>query len=205
MPSALTYKQRSRARFDEMAASYGAHLAGKHAATLYERVVKAVDELHPSSLLDVGCGNGNLLALLGRSERSLAGADLSPEMIKHARKKLGDSVDLKETDSENLPWNSSSFDAITCTDSFHHYPNPEKVLLEMRRVLKPGGHIVIADPSAPALFRWIVNFSFKFTKSGDVKLYSTDEWKRMMNSTGFRVARLERQRTSVLLIAQKSD
>ena len=204
MPSALTYKQRSRARFDEMAASYGAHLAGKHAATLYGRVVKAVDEVHPSALLDVGCGNGNLLALLGNSERSLAGADLSPEMIKHARKKLGESVDLEVTDSESLPWNSSNFDAITCTDSFHHYPNPEKVLLEMRRVLNPGGHIVIADPSAPAPFRWIVNFSFKFTRSGDVKLYSMDEWTRMVDATGFHITRLANCRSSMLLVAQSA-
>jgi ubiquinone/menaquinone biosynthesis C-methylase UbiE len=78
-----------------MADSYEEHLAGKHAATLYRRVASAVEELHPSSLLDVGCGDGNLLALLGNSEPSLAGADLSPEMIKYARKKLGDSVDLK--------------------------------------------------------------------------------------------------------------
>lgn len=187
-----------------MAASYGAHLAGKHAATLYERVVKAVDELHPSSLLDVGCGNGNLLALLGNGERSLAGADLSPEMIKHAQKKLGDSVDLKMADSERLPWNSGSFDAITCTDSFHHYPSPERVLLEMSRVLKPRGHLVIADPWAPTPFRWIVNFLFKFTRSGDVKLYSMDEWTRMMDATGFQITRLANCSSSMLLVARSA-
>jgi ubiquinone/menaquinone biosynthesis C-methylase UbiE len=199
LPSALSYKQRSRARFDSMAERYEDSLAGKHAAKLYQ----AVEELNPSSLLDLGCGKGNLLTLLNSRERRLAGADLSPEMLKLARARLDDSVDLKLADSETLPWGSGGFDAITCTDSFHHYPRPEKVLREMHRILKLGGHIVIADPWAPATFRWIVNLSFKFTKSGDVKLYSMNEWKNMMDATDFRVARLEHQRASMLLIARK--
>jgi ubiquinone/menaquinone biosynthesis C-methylase UbiE len=204
LPSAQSYKQRSRARFDSMASSYGNHLAGKHAAKLYPVVVKAVDELNPSSVLDVGCGNGNLLALLNNGSRKLAGADLSPEMLRHARAKLGDRFELKVTDSENLPWGPGSFDAITCTDSFHHYPNPAQVLLEMRRVLKPGGHVVIADPWAPAPFRWIVNFLFRFGISGDVKLYSTEEWRRMMDAAGFQPSRLENQSSSMLLVARSA-
>jgi len=199
---ALKYKQRSRARFDRMAGDYGAHLAGKHAASLYGRVVKAIEEFNPSAILDVGCGNGNLLALLNDGVRSLAGADLSPEMIKQARAKLGDRVDLKIADSEALPWESGAFDALSCTDSFHHYPNPQKVLEEMRRVLKPAGHLVIADPWAPQPFRWIVNFFFKFGKSGDVKLYSMEEWRPLIEASGFKVVRLERHKSSMLLVAQ---
>jgi 2-polyprenyl-3-methyl-5-hydroxy-6-metoxy-1,4-benzoquinol methylase len=72
LPSALKYKQRSRTRFDRMAQDYGAHLAGKHAATLYPRVVKVIEGLQPSSVLDVGCGNGNLLVLLNDGARNLA-------------------------------------------------------------------------------------------------------------------------------------
>ncbi|HTV56717.1 MAG TPA: class I SAM-dependent methyltransferase, partial [Terriglobia bacterium] len=181
---------------------YGAHLAGKHAASLYGRVVKAIEEFNPSAILDVGCGNGNLLALLNDGVRSLAGADLSPEMIKQARAKLGDRVDLKIADSEALPWESGAFDALSCTDSFHHYPNPQKVLEEMRRVLKPAGHLVIADPWAPQPFRWIVNFFFKFGKSGDVKLYSMEEWRPLIEASGFKVVRLERHKSSMLLVAQ---
>jgi ubiquinone/menaquinone biosynthesis C-methylase UbiE len=71
-----------------MANSYGNHLAGRHAAKLYPMVVKVVDELGPSSVLDVGCGNGNLLALLDNGNRKLAGADLSPEMLRHAGQSL---------------------------------------------------------------------------------------------------------------------
>jgi ubiquinone/menaquinone biosynthesis C-methylase UbiE len=203
LPSVLSYKQRSRTRFDSMADRYEDSLAGKHAAKLYQAVVNAVEELNPSSLLDLGCGKGNLLTLLKSRERRLAGADLSLEMIKLARARLGDGVDLKLADSETLPWGSGSFDTITCTDSFHHYPCPEKVLQEVHRILGPGGHLVIADPWAPATFRWMVNLSFKFTRSGDVKLYSMKEWEKMMDATDFRVVHLEHQRTSVLLIARK--
>jgi ubiquinone/menaquinone biosynthesis C-methylase UbiE len=204
LPSAEKHKQRSRARFDRMAGDYGSHLAGKHAATLYGRVVKVIIELNPSCLLDVGCGNGNLLALLNDGVRNLAGADMAPEMIKHARAKLGDRVDLKVSDSESLPWSAGHFDAITCTDSFHHYPSPRKVLFEMRRILKPGGYLVIADPWAPEPFRRIVNVFFKFSRSGDVKLYSMEEWKPLLEPNGFAVTRLESHGSSVLLVAQSA-
>jgi ubiquinone/menaquinone biosynthesis C-methylase UbiE len=121
-------------------------------------------------------------------------------MIKQAKATLGGKVDLKVADSETLPWESGTFDAITCTDSFHHYPSPEKVLQGMRRVLKPNGHLVIADPWVPQPFRWTLNLLFTLGKSGDVKLYSMKEWKLLMEASGFQLTRLECHKSSMLLV-----
>ena len=67
-------------------------------------------------------------------------------ILKIARDKSGEKADLRVGDSENLPFDDDTFDMITCTDSFHHYPNSENVLAEIRRVLRPQGRLLIADP-----------------------------------------------------------
>ena len=53
-------------------------------------------------------------------------------MIEMAKKNLGNSAELKVGDSEYMPWKDNFFDVIVCNASFHHYPNPEKVLSEMK-------------------------------------------------------------------------
>ena len=102
------------------------------------------------SLLDIGCGTGNLLSLISeRYDAEIAGVDLTPKMLNIARIKIGDKADLKLGDSEYLPFDNDKFDMVICTDSFHHYPHPENVLKEINRVLKPGGSVLIADPYTP--------------------------------------------------------
>ena len=48
-------------------------------------------------------------------------------------------------DSERLPFESGSFDIVTCANSFHHYPRQDRAVAEMRRVLRPGGRLMIID------------------------------------------------------------
>ena len=85
-------------------------------------------------------------------------ASISPGMVEKSRELLGERADLRVGDSEHLPWNDESFDIVTCIASFHHYPNPEPVLREMKRVLKHGGSLIIADPWAPNPWRSLANF-----------------------------------------------
>jgi ubiquinone/menaquinone biosynthesis C-methylase UbiE len=66
----------------------------------------------------------------------LYGLGISEKMIEIAKKNLGNKAELRVGDSEYMPWEDDSFDVIVCNASFHHYPNPKKVLLEMKRVLK---------------------------------------------------------------------
>ena len=102
------------------------------------------------------------------------------------RDKLGEKADLRVGDSENLPFGNESFDVVTCTDSFHHYPHPGNVLLEFKRVLKCEGHIIIADLSVPQPFRQLGNLLIPFTKDGDVRIYSESEIRKLLISTGFK-------------------
>ena len=78
-------------------------------------------------------------------------------------------------DSEHLPFADNFFDVVYCNDSFHHYPAPEKVIQEVKRVLKPGGTFLIGDCWQPLVGRAIMNFYMRHSKEGDVKIYSKEE------------------------------
>jgi ubiquinone/menaquinone biosynthesis C-methylase UbiE len=186
------YKIESREKFHKQAEKYDSGNKGKHARSLYESVINKLDELSFNNLLDVGCGTGNLLSLINtRYDAQIAGVDLTPKMLNIARIKLGDDADLKVADSEDLPFEDNKFDMVICTDSFHHYPHPENVLNEIRRVLEPDGMIIIADPYTPTPLRQMVNLYFKLSRSGDVKIYSESDIRNLLENTGFESVKYE--------------
>jgi ubiquinone/menaquinone biosynthesis C-methylase UbiE len=115
---------------------------------------------------------------------------------------MGNYAELNVADSESLPWGDNSFDIIVCTLSFHHYPNPEKSLNEMKRVLSKNGHIIIAEAWLPAIFRDLANLFMKskFNKTGDVKVYSKSEWLNMLRSAGFNNIDFEKVSSVFLII-----
>ena len=197
------YKQESLAHFNKIAGRYDSHRYGRQTRKVHKEVVRIIDELRPASLLDVGCGNGSFLALMKREGRTLAGADLSPEMIKVAKERLGDAADLRVADSELLPWEAGRFDCLTCNFSFHHYPNPRLVLLEMHRMLKPGGHLVISDPWFPGLLRRLANFAVRLSKLGDVRIYSLDELHSLITAAGLQMTRAEHHGTASFVVARR--
>ncbi|HEX9385828.1 MAG TPA: methyltransferase domain-containing protein [Anaerolineales bacterium] len=110
------------------------------------------------SVLDVGCGTGGVTIpaklRVGKNGRA-AGIDPAPEMIAIARKKAsrtGLEIDFRVDMIESLPFPDGAFDAVTSSLMMHHLPAPvqTKGLAEIRRVLKPGGRLLIADMMRPS-------------------------------------------------------
>ena len=99
--------------------------------------------------LDVACGPGFLTRILARRCRHVHGVDATPAFLEFARREASgqslSNVEFDEGDAEKLPYSNDSFELITCRSAFHHFPNPGRVLDEMRRVLVPEGRICIAD------------------------------------------------------------
>ena len=198
------YKIESQEKFHKQAEKYDSGNKGRHARSLYESVLNKLDELSFNNLLDVGCGTGNLLKLISsKYDAELAGVDLTPKMLKIAKIKLEDKADLKIADSEELPFDDNKFDMVICTDSFHHYPHPEKVLAEIKRVLQDEGMLLIADPSAPAPIRQIVNIYFKLSRSGDVKIYPESDIRKLLEETGFISIKYEETGTNAFIATAK--
>ena len=143
------YKDKSKIHFDEMSSDYSNTL-GKYTEPMNYALIKELDGKNFKTLLDVGCGNGIFLSMvLNKFDVEVSGIDISPGMIEKSKELLDGRADLKVGDSEHLPWNDKSFDIVTCSASFHHYPGPELALKEMKRVLRPGGILMIADPFTP--------------------------------------------------------
>lgn len=200
--SVKNYKEDARRTFDEMANKYESHYYGSQSRIMYDNAALILEKYNHESILDLGCGKGLFLEKLTKYDSKLSGADISPEMIKRASEKIGNLAELKVADSENLPWEDHTFEIITCILSFHHYPDPVKSLKEMKRVSKDHGHIIIAEVWIPAPFRNLANLYMKskFNRTGDVKVYSKNEWMKMMKDTGFINITIEKTHRFYLLI-----
>jgi len=181
------YKEESRESFNKQTEKYNSSYYGNHGKKLHDRMISKLNHISFNSLLDVGCGAGNLLSRISsKFDAKIAGVDISQDMLEIARDKLDEKADLRVSDAENLPFDDESFEVVTCTDSFHHYPHPGNVLLEFKRVLKPEGSIIIADLSVPQTFRQLGNLLIPFTKDGDVRIYSESEIHKLLVNTDFK-------------------
>jgi SAM-dependent methyltransferase len=102
-------------------------------------------------LLDVGCGHGAQHPRLKQQRTRIVGVDLSPGMLREAANQARTRrlhVHLARGDATQLPFPDTSVDRIMCNHMLYHVPDPVAALREMRRVLVPGGRIVIGTNAA---------------------------------------------------------
>ena len=114
---------------------------------LYRLVAEALDLRPDDELLDVACGEGAFLAEHASSVSRIAGLDLSATKVALARQRLANRIaaetgDILRGDAGTLPWDDGRFTVVTCMDAFPLFPDPETVLSEICRVLRPGGRAV---------------------------------------------------------------
>jgi len=133
---------------------------------------KAIDmlrPLNPQMMLDVATGTADFaIQAMTLKPKKIVGIDISEGMLEVGRKKikqkgLSESIELNLADSENLPFVENNFDAVTVAFGVRNFENLEKGLAEIRRVLKPGGMLVVLEFSKPKSFpfRQVYNFYFK--------------------------------------------
>ncbi len=102
-------------------------------------------------VLDVATGTGFTALALHPHVHAVVGLDLTREMLAEARRLAGTArgVVWVEGDAEALPFGDEAFTVVTCRRSAHHFAHLDRALAEMRRVLRPGGHLGIADQVSP--------------------------------------------------------
>lgn len=147
-----------------------------------KKVVRLIREEKPSQILDVATGTADLAIALEKTHPDkIVGIDISQGMLevgrkKVARKGLSALITLEQADSEQLPYSNDQFDAITVAFGVRNFENLQKGLKEMRRVLKPGGKLLVLEFSQPKSFpfKQFYNFYFKNILPGLGRLISKD-------------------------------
>lgn len=111
-------------------------------------MTQLVSRLAPRDLLEVGVGTGLTLAQYPTSAR-ITGVDISRDMLATAQRRVrpkdAGRIDLRAMDAETMDFDDSSFDCVTLPYVLSVTPNPDRLVAEVRRVCRPGGHIVIVN------------------------------------------------------------
>jgi SAM-dependent methyltransferase len=158
MPSNASYQSRDVQHFERWSKSYeGSWMQSR----LFTRVHSAVLDLAatlppPASVLDVGCGTGRLLraAAARWPDAQLLGVDPAQGMGDVARE-LTPGATIQRGLAESLPLPAASVALVFSTLSFHHWHDQAAGVREIARVLRPGGHVILADFAPPHLLGWL--------------------------------------------------
>ncbi len=148
-----------------------------------KRVVKIVGKKNPETILDIATGTGDFAIMLAKLKpKKIIGLDISKGMLEVGIKKvkdknLGELIEMILGDSENLPFEDNSFDAITVGFGVRNFENLDKGLQEIYRVLKPNGIFVVLETSQPEKFpvKQLFNFYSKYIIPTIGKLASKDK------------------------------
>lgn len=164
---------------DRLETSYWWHV-GRRAVirSLMRAFVKLPDQ---PRILDVGCGTGRNVALLGDFGRAF-GADPSPEALAIGRG-LGLADRLVGAEAERIPFRDGTFDLVAALDVLEHLEDDRAGLLEIRRVLRPGGYLLAAVPA----YRFL--WSEHDEALGHRRRYVASELHQKLNLAGYAVVK----------------
>lgn len=133
--------------YDAFARAYAADNESNAYNAYYERPasLRLLGDVAGLSVLDAGCGAGAHAIELTRTGATVTGMDLSTGLLQLARARLGPDVQLRQADlALRLPFDDAGFDAILASLVMHYLPDWQPTLAEFRRVLRPGGRLVIS-------------------------------------------------------------
>jgi ubiquinone/menaquinone biosynthesis C-methylase UbiE len=146
------HKETVQKQFTNTADAFAKFAVRDSPEVLAEKVEFAKPQPH-EFVLDVACGPGAFVLAIAPRVRFVSGIDLTPEMLRQARQFQAEkqilNVAFACADADHIPFPDASFDLVSCQHAFHHITKPELVLMEMIRVVKPQGRLLILDPLAP--------------------------------------------------------
>lgn len=159
MEEPTTKRDRVKLMFDDIAPTYDRlnHVLSFNIDRLWRRrVVRIVRRTGAKRILDMATGTGDLAIAMALRIRgcTVCGADLSPEMLEEARRKivrrgLDERITLMECDAERIELQAGYVDAATIGFGIRNFEHPERGLSELFRTIKSGGHLVILEFSNP--------------------------------------------------------
>ncbi len=176
----------------------------KIAPTYYTRLLGVLENVLPGDvLLNAGCGTGEFNHYLRDRFRKSFGVDINESDITTARElNIDPDIQFDVGDLLNLSFADESFDAMICVDVLEHVDQPDVALKEMRRVLRPGGQLVVTVPHKNYPFFYDpVNFVMERVRDrhlpigiwgfGHTKLFDRERLSRLLAEADFSVVKTE--------------
>lgn len=203
MRSSKHLKELSVSEFTKAADNYESDHAGVYNICKkdYPDILAEIEKETFTDLLDAGCGTAPMLSLLTArfSEARFTGIDLTPRMIEIAKTKNLPNTTFLCGDCENLPFEAESFDVIICSQSFHHYPNPENFMKSVQRCLRKNGRLILHDMTmGNRLLHWLVNTielpALNLLGYGDAHCYNLQELQQLCDDAGLKLECFEQRK-----------
>ena len=204
--SALTKKQQVATMFNDIAGRYdfmNRFLSAGIDIKWRKKAIRQLLDINPKKILDVATGTADVAIMAAEilHPDSVIGIDISDGMLSVGKQKikklnLQNTIELLNGDSETINFDNNSFDAVTVAFGVRNFENLEKGLSEIKRVLKPGGRLVVLEFSQPEksgtkafynLYMKIVapNMGKLFSKNRDAYQYLDESIKKFPEGKNF--------------------
>jgi len=148
-------------------------------------------------VLDVATGTGHTAFAFAPHVHDVIAIDITPEMLLEGGRMRDESgirnVQFQLVDAHDLPFENESFDVVTCRRAAHHFVDVHKALREMRRVLRPGGRLVVDDRSVPEddFVDATLNRLDVLHDHSHIREYRPSEWRTVLQAARFIVETIE--------------
>ena len=170
---------------------------------LVEGVARRVSEEGAEDVVDVATGTGLFARRLAR-DATVYGVDASEEMLRRAvsnARRDGVPLELARADAGALPYPQDSFDAATCCGALHLLPDPSEALVEMGRVLRTGGALVLTTIVADGVFSLCA--ARELADLYGMRVFDAEELDCMLDAAGFERVETERKSSLVMVTARR--
>lgn len=186
--------------FKLVAPFYDRAIGRRNTLALARQIKSLAGDALAGRVLDVGGGTGRIAAELRSNGGRVVVLDASRPMLAQARRK--DGLTLVQGSATALPFLDGAFDLVVCVDALHHLPEPERVVEEVARVLRPGGRLFIQDYDVSRLAVKLVAFGERLMRSRG-RFYRPDDLVRLLASASLALVAETRDGVAYTVLTEK--
>lgn len=193
----MDYKKEVKQQFGKNAESYVTSSIHKDGVDL-QKLLKLAKITGEEVVLDIATGGGHTANGFAPFVNKVTAFDLTAEMLVAAERFIRgnghQNVEFVQGDAEDLPFSAQSFDIVTCRIAPHHFPNVNKFVNEVFRVLKSGGQFLLDDNVVPEddEFDEFYNKIERKRDHSHFRAWKKSEWLRMLELAGFEISEWHR-------------
>lgn len=131
--------------FEDITELPGSLISAEQLYRMYNRYSWTADLSKGCDVLEVACGAGQGVGLVGRQARSIQAGDFSEKILEYAIAHYADRFVFTQFDAQSMPFDDSSFDVVVIHEALYYVPNANLFMIEARRILRAGGRILLTN------------------------------------------------------------